>query len=82
MDVYLDDIIIYSDSLTEHIKHCKLTMDVLIKEKLYLSRKKIRFIPEELKLLGRVIDSQGIWMDTEKVDTVLNWKTPTNCDLL
>ena len=49
---------------------------------MYLSKKKTWFMPKELKLLGRVVNAQGIQMDTKKVDTVLNWKTPTNCDLL
>ena len=57
-------------------------MDVLKKETLYLSKKKLHFLPAELKLLGRVIDAGGIQMDSEKVDGVLNWKTPTNRDLL
>ena len=37
MDIYLDDIMIYSDSLDEHVKHVKLVIDVLKREKLYLS---------------------------------------------
>ena len=37
MDIYLDDIVIYSDSLNEHVKHVKLVIDVLRREKLYLS---------------------------------------------
>jgi hypothetical protein len=69
-------------SLTDHIHHCKIAMDILRKEKLYLSKSKIRFIPEELTLLGRVIDANGIRMDPEKVIGVLAWKTPTNRDLL
>lgn len=64
LDVYLDDIMIYLDTLDEHVKHCKLTMDVLKGEKLYLSRKKLLFIPEELKLLGRIIDSEGVMIST------------------
>lgn len=71
LDVYLDDVIIYSDSLEEHKNHCKLAMDILKKEKLYLSKKKLRFLPDELNLLGRIIDSDGIRMDPEKVDGVL-----------
>ena len=82
MDIYLDDIVIYSDSLDEHIKHVKSVMDILRKEKLYLSRSKLHFLPPELKLLGRIIDDQGIRMDSEKVDSVMHWKVPTNRDLL
>ena len=52
LDVYLDDVIIYSDTLADHVQHCKLAMDVLKKETLYLSKKKLCFLPAELKLLG------------------------------
>ena len=52
LDVYLDDIIIYSDTLQDHVQHCRLAMNVLKKEKLYLSKPKIRFLPDELTLLG------------------------------
>ena len=82
MDIYLDDIVIYLDCLEDHIKHVKLVLDILYREKLYLSQSKLRFIEPELKLLGHIIDDQGIRMDTEKVDSVLNWKVPTNRDLL
>jgi hypothetical protein len=51
-------------------------------ERLYLSKAKIRFLPEVMKLLGRIIDAAGVRMDPEKVDDVLAWKTPTNRDLL
>ena len=82
LDIYLDDIVIYSDSLEEHKKHVKMVIDILEKEKLYLSGGKLRFIAPELKLLGRVVDDEGIRMDAEKVDSVLKWKVPTNRDLL
>ena len=36
----------------------------------------------KLKLLGWIVDDQGIRMDAEKVDSVLYWKVPTNRDLL
>ena len=73
---------IYSNSLEEHIEHVKIVLDILQKEKLYLSWSKLKFIPPELKLLGRIIDNEGIRMDSAKVDSVLNWKVPTNRDLL
>ena len=82
MDIYLDDIVIYSDTLVDHVRRVKLVLDILKREKLYLSRSKLHFIAPELKLLGRIIDDKGIRMDAEKVDSVINWKVPTNRDLL
>jgi hypothetical protein len=82
MDVYLDDVIIYSNSLEEHIVHVKKVIDVLQREKLYLSAHKLRLLKSELSILGRIVDDQGIKMDSHKVDAILNWKTPMNRDLL
>jgi Reverse transcriptase (RNA-dependent DNA polymerase) len=82
MDVYLDDIVVHSSLLREHVEHVKLVLGILEREKLYLSKEKLRFLTKELQILGRIIDNHGIWMDPNKVDTVIKWKTPTNCDLL
>jgi hypothetical protein len=82
MDVYLDDIIIYSDTVEEHVKHVRLVFDVLRWEKLYLGADKMQFFERVLKILGHVIDDKGIRMDPHKVDAVRNWKVPTNKDLL
>ena len=82
MDIYLDNIMIYSDRLEDHVKHVKLVLDVLCKEKLYLSAHKLRYIVPELKLLGHIVDNEGIHMDAAKVDSVMAWKVPTNRDLL
>ena len=80
--VYLDDIIVFSDSIEEHVKHIRIMFDILRKEKLYLGPSKMQFFTEELKILGHIIDNKGISMDPHKVDKVLNWKAPTNKDLL
>ena len=68
MDVYLDDIIIYSDTLEEHVKHVTIVLDILKREKLYLSEKKLHFLCKEVKILGCIVTNDGI----------LNWKVPTN----
>jgi len=80
--VYLDDIIIFSDSIEEHVNHVRTVFDILRREKLYLGPSKMQFFAEELKVLRHVIDSKGISMDPHKVDKVLNWKVPTNKELL
>jgi len=82
MDVYLDDIIVYSKTISDHIQHVKTIIDILKREKLYLSKNKLHFLQPELKLLGRIVNDEGIRMDPNKVDSVVAWKTPTNRDLL
>ena len=82
LDVYLDDIAIYSDSLDEHVKHVRTVIDILRTEQLYLSAGKLKFLCREMKVLGRIVDEDGIRMDPDKVDCVINWKVPTNKELL
>ncbi|KAJ8473319.1 hypothetical protein ONZ51_g7961 [Trametes cubensis] len=82
MDVYLDDIAIYSDTVADHVKHCQMVIDILKKEQLYLSSTKLKFLCEEMKVLGRIVDRDGIRMDPNKVDSVLNWKVPTSRELV
>ena len=82
MYVYLDDIIIFLDSVEKHIKHVKTVFNILRREGLFLSPNKMQFFANELRILGHVIDDKGIRMDPHKVDKVVNWKTPTNKDLL
>ncbi|CAG7852966.1 Transposon Ty3-I Gag-Pol polyprotein AltName: Full=Gag3-Pol3; AltName: Full=Transposon Ty3-2 TYA-TYB polyprotein; Contains: RecName: Full=Capsid protein; Short=CA; AltName: Full=p24; Contains: RecName: Full=Spacer peptide p3; Contains: RecName: Full=Nucleocapsid protein p11; Short=NC; Contains: RecName: Full=Ty3 protease; Short=PR; AltName: Full=p16; Contains: RecName: Full=Spacer peptide J; Contains: RecName: Full=Reverse transcriptase/ribonuclease H; Short=RT; Short=RT-RH; AltName: Full=p55; Contains: Re len=78
MFVYLDDIIIFSNTVEEHIEHIRTVLNVLRKEKLYLtSVEKLQFFARPLKVLGHVIDERGILMDPHKVDRIENWKTPT-----
>ncbi|KAL7284480.1 hypothetical protein ACG7TL_001771 [Trametes sanguinea] len=82
MDVYLDDIVIYSDTIEEHMKHIQIVLDVLRREKFYLGADKMNFFALHMKILGHVIDEHGIRMDPHKVDAVRNWKVPTNKSLL
>ncbi|EJC97293.1 uncharacterized protein FOMMEDRAFT_100211, partial [Fomitiporia mediterranea MF3/22] len=37
---------------------------------------------KELKILGYIINNQGIRMDPHKVDSIQQWKVLTNKDLL
>ncbi len=81
MDIYLD-IVIYSDTIEDHMKHVQIVFDILRREKFYLGADKMNFFAEKLKILGHVIDQHGIAMDPHKVVSVANWKVPTNKSLL
>lgn len=71
INVYLDDIIIYSDTLEQHVEHVKTIVDILKWEQLYLNADKLKFLYSELKILSCIIDDDGIHMDPDKVNSVL-----------
>ena len=70
MDVYLDDVVIYSNSLEDHVRHVKMIIDVLKQEQLYLSASKLKFLPKDMKILGCVVNKKGIQMNPDKVDCI------------
>ncbi|EJD42916.1 DNA/RNA polymerase, partial [Auricularia subglabra TFB-10046 SS5] len=82
MDVYLDDIIIYSYTLEDHMEHIRTVFKILRENKFYLSADKMQLFAREINILGHIIDEQGIRMDPHKVDSVANWKVPTSRTLL
>ena len=50
--VYLDDIVIYSESLRDHITHLRLVFEKLREHKLYVKREKCEFARKEVIFLG------------------------------
>ena len=74
--VYLDDILIFSKTLEDHIMHIRKVFEKLREEKLLINLKKCSFVKEELVYLGFVISAEGLKMDPEKVKAILEWSTP------
>lgn len=52
---YLDDIVIYSESLEEHIRHFGLVFSKLKEYVLYVNREKCEFCKKKIKFLGHII---------------------------
>jgi len=76
VQVYLDDIIIYSKSLDEHIQHVRKILSLLIKNGLYVKLEKCDFHVKETILLGFVVSVNGLSMDRNKVKAVIDWPIP------
>ncbi len=74
--VYIDDILIYSDSLDTHVKHVRAVLKRLIQHQLYAKIQKCEFHQTQISFLGYVISSEGVTMDDSKVQAVLNWPKP------
>ncbi|GKC95816.1 putative reverse transcriptase domain-containing protein [Tanacetum coccineum] len=80
MIVFIDDILIYSKSKQELEERLKLILELLKKEELYAKFSKYEFWIPKVQFLGHVIDSQGIYVDPAKIESIEDWaspKTPT-----
>ena len=75
---YLDDILIYSDTMEDHMQHVRRVLERLTEAGLHLKPEKCEFHKTEVKYLGLIIGTDGIKMDPSKVETVKNWPTPQN----
>src|SRR5882724_2705551 len=76
MHIYLDDIIIWSDTIADHIKHIDAVMKFLQKACLYCNPNKCKFFQHEVDFLGHHISQCGIEPNSSKIDKVLNWLIP------
>src|SRR5919197_1410394 len=76
--VYIDDVIIYSETFEEHIEHLKQVFEKLRESNLMVKLKKCEFGKQEITFLGHVIGKNGIKPDPAKVEKIKNLKEPTN----
>nr|GFC46013.1 putative reverse transcriptase domain-containing protein [Tanacetum cinerariifolium] len=60
----------------EHEEHHKAILELLKKEELYAKFFKCEFWIPKVQFLGHVIDSQGIYVDPAKIESVKDWASP------
>ena len=76
--VYLDDILIYSKTKEEHLKHLWLVLETLKKHKLYAKLKKCELVQQKVEYTGHYISAEGITVDPRKISTIKDWPASTN----
>jgi hypothetical protein len=74
--VFFDDILIYSSSWSDHLRHVKLVLEAMCTHQLFLKRSKCSFGEESMAYLGHVISAAGVAMDSDKVLAVVDWPIP------
>jgi hypothetical protein len=74
--IYLDDILIYSQSEEEYIKYVKQILQRLRDHQLYVKVSKCSFYQQRIKFLDYVVDDQGTSMDTERTKIIQDWPEP------
>ena len=66
--VFIDDILVYSQSKNEHEEHLRLTLQKLKQKQLYAKFKKCEFWLEKVAFLGHIVSSEGISVDLAKIE--------------
>jgi hypothetical protein len=75
--VFIDDILIYSKSDSDHEEHMRLVLQKLPDNQLYAKYSKCEFWIDEVLFLGHIISNGGISVDPTKVREIVVWSIPS-----
>ena len=73
---FIDDILIYSKSLEEHLEHIAKVLAFFKEHKLNIE--KCSFMQTEVEVLGHKVSAQGLSPLDSKIESIKNWKLPSN----
>ena len=76
--VFFDDILIYSNSLSDDIHHLRSVLQVLRQHQLFAKMSKCTFGQTEIEYLGHVISKNGVAIDPAKIQIIQQWPSPKN----
>ena len=74
--VFFDDILIYSSTWVDHLRHLRAILLVLWQHRLFVKRSKCAFGVDSISYLGHIISAAGVAMDPAKVHAVMDWPQP------
>jgi hypothetical protein len=80
--IYIDDILVYNNSMEEHVEHFLKVFQKLKENKLYAKFEKCEFRVTEVDFLGHRIMQKGLKMDDHKVKGILDWEPPRSVPTL
>ena len=75
---YLDDILVYSDTWGDHLKHIRMTLQILRNHKLYAKLSKCVFGVQEVEYLGHILKAGKVAMSSNKTEAIESWEKPTS----
>jgi hypothetical protein len=74
--VFFDDILIYSTTWADHLRHLRAVLDELRRHQLFVKRTKCSFGASSVVYLGHVISAAGVAMNPAKVQAIREWPAP------
>jgi len=80
--IYLDDILIYSNNMSEHYWHVKEVLKHLHKTSLYAKVEKYEFHSESVEYLGYILSPSSLTMSDNKVKIIQDWPEPKKVNVM
>ena len=77
MTIYLDDTLVYSPSLEQHLLDLHAVFEKLCSDKLFAKRKMCFFGKMLVKYLGHIVEVDSLCADPDKVEAIHTWPKPT-----
>ncbi|KAK8757404.1 hypothetical protein V5799_004966 [Amblyomma americanum] len=75
--VYLDDVVIFSNTVEEHLRRLRTVFEAIRSAGLSLNPEKCHFAFEELKFLGHIVSAKEVSPDPDKTAAVAAFPVPT-----
>lgn len=75
--LYLDDVIVFSSTVDEHLSRLDLVLDRFKKESLKIKLGKCQFFQQQVNYLGHVVSAAGVATDPQKIAAVRDWAIPS-----
>ena len=76
--VFIDDIIVFSNTLEEHEIRLRQVLERLKEYGLKLSPEKCKFFQTSVKYLGHIVSENGVETDPGKIEALKTWPRPKN----
>jgi hypothetical protein len=76
--VFFDDLLIYSKTWEEHLRHLEEILSIMEDQSLYAKESKCEFGMTKIMYLGHVVSAQGVQVHREKIQAILDWPPPKN----
>ena len=77
--VYMDDCLVHSPTLEQHLLDVAEVLETFRRHQLYAKSSKCEFGRRELGFLGHRLSKEGVSVDPRKVQSIVEWATPTSC---
>ena len=75
-DVYIDDVLVFSQTADDHVEHLRMVLDRLRKAGLKLKPKKCHFVRQSIEYLGHVITPEGLLPNPHQAEAVRSFPVP------